>query len=68
MPNPKIEGRLRIAGVLVALGLITQFLTIFWNHPLAFVVFVTVGAPLAIAGIAIYLIALLIASRGASSS
>jgi energy-converting hydrogenase Eha subunit E len=59
MPHRKIEKRLRIAGILVALGLVILFLTIFWNHPLAFVVFLAVGVPITLAGILLYLFSLL---------
>jgi hypothetical protein len=68
MPRPQIETRLRIAGLLVAAGLILQFLTIFWNHPLAFLLFLGVGIPITLAGVLIYLVSLLTASRGNPSS
>ena len=60
MPVRQIEKRLRIAGVLVGLGLAVQFVPILWNHPLAFLVFVIVGVPLTVAGTLTYLVSLLI--------
>jgi hypothetical protein len=62
MADGKIEKRMRLAGTLVGLGLLIQFLTIFWNHPLAFLVFVMAGVPLALAGVLIYLLSVLAAS------
>jgi hypothetical protein len=63
MPDRRIEKRLRIAGILAALGLIIQFLTIFWNNALAFLVFLAAGVPITLAGILLYLFSLLTAGR-----
>jgi hypothetical protein len=63
MPDRKIERQLRIAGILVALGLVIQFFTIFWNHPLAFLLFLGAGVPMTIGGILFYLVSLLTALR-----
>ena len=68
MPTPAIERRLRISGLLVGVGLLLQFFTIFWNHPLSFLLFLALGIPLTLAGVLIYLISLLAASRGNAPS
>ena len=55
VPVSPIEKRLRLAGVLVCLGLIVLLLTLVRIHPLAFVVFILVGCPLVLAGILLFL-------------
>jgi len=53
-----ISKRLRIAGILIFLGLIVEALSLAWNHPLSFVAFVGVGGLLLFLGIVVYLTAL----------
>lgn len=53
-----ISRRLRIAGILVFLGLIVEALSLIWNHPLSFVAFVGIGGLLLFLGIVVYLTAL----------
>lgn len=52
---PAIERRVRLAGVLVCLGLLIQLLTLIRIHPLAFVAFILIGCPLVAAGLILYL-------------
>lgn len=52
---PPVEKRLRWAGLLIALGLVVQLVTFIWIHPLAFIAFATVGCPLVLAGVLLYL-------------
>lgn len=47
--------RLRIAGTLIALGLIAELLTLAWNNPISFIVFLAIGGLLMFAGIVLYL-------------
>jgi hypothetical protein len=47
--------RLRISGLLVALGLIVEAITMLWSHPTAFLVFLLVGGSLVAAGVLLYL-------------
>lgn len=47
--------RLKIAGILIVLGLIVEGLSLVWLHPLSFVVFIAVGGSLLAAGIVLYL-------------
>ena len=49
------ERRLRVSGVLIALGLLVEALSLVRIHPLAFLGFMFVGGGLLIFGIAIYL-------------
>lgn len=57
--------RLRIAGLLVSLGLIIEVITMFWSHPTAFLAFLLAGASCVAAGVLLYLFA--IASHSSSS-
>jgi hypothetical protein len=50
-----LEWRIRIAGRLIAAGLLVQLGTLFWNHALSFILFTSVGAGLAGAGVLLYL-------------
>jgi hypothetical protein len=54
-PPPVIERRVRLAGVLVCMGLLIQLLTLIRIHPLAFVAFILIGCPLVAAGLILYL-------------
>ncbi len=53
-----ITKRLRIAGVLIILGLVIEGLSLIWNHPLSFVTFIGIGGLLLFLGIVVYLAAL----------
>lgn len=50
-----ISKKLRLAGILIALGLIMEAVTLVWNHPLSFVAFLGGGVLLMLIGMAIYL-------------
>ena len=52
-----MERRLRISGVLIALGLVVEALSLIRIHPLAFLGFMFVGGGLLVAGIAILVFA-----------
>ncbi len=54
--TPVLSRRLKLAGLLVALGLIVEALTMFWRHPTAFLVFLFLGALLVVAGVLLYLL------------
>ena len=48
----QMERRLRISGILIALGLLVEALSV---HPLAFLGFMFIGGGLLVMGIAVYL-------------
>jgi hypothetical protein len=50
-----IEKRIRMAALLVCLGLLVLLLTLVRIHPLAFVAFTVIGCPLVLAGIVLFL-------------
>jgi hypothetical protein len=53
-----LERRLQFAGVLLILGLFIEALSVIWNRPVAFVVFVSLGGLLFAAGMLLYLYSL----------
>ncbi len=56
--NPRLVRRLRLAGLLLTLGLLIEAATLFWSHPTAFLVFLLLGGALVAAGIVLYLLAI----------
>jgi hypothetical protein len=55
----QIERTLRISGVLLILGIAVEIISLVWEKPLAFLLFVGVGGFLTFVGIVIYLYSLL---------
>jgi len=55
----KMTARLRIASVLVFIGLLIEGFTLMWNNPIAFLVFLGIGGLLMFIGIVFYLLSLL---------
>jgi hypothetical protein len=55
---PEIARRLRIAGALIFLGLLIEALTLEWNSPMAFLVFLGLGGLLIGLGVVFYLFSL----------
>jgi len=52
--------RLRISAILIAVGLIVELITLKWDHPLSFIIFMSLGAVLLAAGILFFLFSLTI--------
>lgn len=50
--------RLQLSGILMAAGLLIQVVTLYWAHPLAFVLFIVLGGTLVTVGILLYLYAI----------
>jgi len=61
-----INMRLRLAGVLIVVGLLTQALTLLWNHPLSFVAYMVIGGLFMAIGIVVYLLTLVNLPAGKS--
>ena len=57
-----LPGRLQVAGLLIAAGLVVGLATMFWNHPVSFFLFAVPGAALISAGMLLYLWS--VATRG----
>jgi hypothetical protein len=58
IPDDFMYKRLRIAGILIAIGLIVEAFSLIWNHPLSFLAFLGIGGLLLFLGVAVYLTAL----------
>lgn len=52
---PLIEKRVRVAAVLICLGMLVQIITLLRIHPLAFMAFILIACPLVLAGVLLYL-------------
>ena len=50
---------LRWAGGLIAAGLLVQLVTLYWSHPIAFLVFIGLGFSLVAAGIVVFMLFLM---------
>jgi hypothetical protein len=53
-----ITRRLRISGILLILGLAVEALSLVWNRPLAFLLFIGIGGLFTLLGILVYLYSL----------
>jgi len=63
MDASTVERKIRWASYLTGAGLLIQLASLLVMHPLAFVAFLALGCPLVLAGIVLYLLSLLPASR-----
>ena len=63
--RPRLN-RLSMAGMLIALGILVEVVTLYWGRPEAFLVFMFVASPLKLAGILVYLASLLFPAREVS--
>jgi hypothetical protein len=59
MKEIQIEPALRLSGVFLILGIAVEIISLLWEKPLAFLLFVGVGGALTFAGIVLYLYSLL---------
>ena len=53
-----LSKKLRIAGILVIVGLVIEGFSLLWNHPLSFLAFLCIGGLFLVMGILVYLLAL----------
>jgi hypothetical protein len=56
--GPILERRLRASGILIALGLLVEALSLVRIHPLAFLGFMFIGGGLLVSGVATFLYSL----------
>jgi hypothetical protein len=54
----RIEQQIRRSGMLIGIGLIAELVSLLWNHPTAFFLFLGAGAVLIAAGILYYFYAI----------
>jgi hypothetical protein len=64
---PPLLRRLRLSGLLVALGLIIEAVTLLWSHPTAFLAFLFLGGLPVAAGVLLYLFSIATYPSPASS-
>ena len=62
MANPsRVQRKLKTAAWLLIAGLVVEGVTLHWAHPTSFVLFIILGGILVLAGIAVYLTAIVTA-------
>jgi hypothetical protein len=54
----RVQRKLKLAAYLLIAGLALEGVTLQWAHPTSFVLFIILGGVLVLAGIAVYLIAI----------
>jgi hypothetical protein len=63
-----MEQKLRRASLIIAAGLILQFLSLLPLHPLAFIAFVGLGVPVMLIGVVFFLLSLVSDSSNSPAS
>ena len=66
--DPRLARRLRLAGLLLSLGLLIEAATLLWQHPTAFLAFLLLGGVLVAAGVLVYLFTIATYPAGPSRS
>jgi hypothetical protein len=61
------EQRLRTAGILLIVALVTEAISLFWARPLSFVALVGIGGVLLFVGLIVYLLSLVSAKHASES-
>jgi hypothetical protein len=56
--SSRLQRKLKIAAYLLIAGLAVEGISLHWAHPTSFLLFISLGGVLVVAGIAIYLIAI----------
>jgi hypothetical protein len=57
--NPsRLEHKLKTAACLLIAGLLIEGITLYWAHPTSFLLFISLGGVLILAGVTIYLLAI----------
>ena len=64
--SARMARRLRQAGALIIAGLVVQGASLFWNHALSFILFISIGCLLFGVGAMVYLFAI-VSSRDTST-
>lgn len=61
-----IRKKLRFSGLLIIVGLVVEGISLLWNHPLSFFVFILVSGIAIFAGVVLFLLGL-ISSKASSN-
>jgi hypothetical protein len=64
----RMERRIRIASILVLVGLLIECVTFAWKSPLAFFLFLIFGCGIAALGIFVFLVSLITVGQGGAKS
>lgn len=56
--HPKMSRALRVSGLLLIAGLLIEFVSLHFNHPISFLGFMFIGGGLIVPGVLVYLWAL----------
>jgi hypothetical protein len=56
--SSRLQRKLKIAAYLLIAGLAVEGISLHWAHPTSFLLFISLGGVLVLAGIAVYLIAI----------
>jgi hypothetical protein len=56
--SSRLQRKLKTAAYLLIPGLLVEVITLYWAHPTSFLLFISLGGILILAGIAIYLLAI----------
>jgi heme A synthase len=64
----RVQRSLRVSGVLITIGLLTDIVTLVWEKPLAFLLFAGAGGGLVLVGIVLYLYSLIAAAAAPASA
>ncbi len=57
-----MQRRLRVSGILVLMGLLSEFASLLWVHPTAFILFLLVGGSFLVSGTLFFLYSLIAVS------
>jgi len=60
--------RLRISGILVLIGLLTELLSLLWSQPASFLAFLLIGGPFLLSGMLFFLYSLVAMDSSASQN
>lgn len=63
LPQFGFQRWMQVASVFILLGLIVEIISLFWFHPLSFVLFALFGTALIAVGILVYLASLIFAAN-----
>jgi len=63
-----MEKRLRISGILVLIGLLTELLSLLWSQPASFLDFILIGGSFLLSGMLFFLYSLVAMDSSASQN
>ena len=58
LKQASIEKRFKISGLFILIGIFVELNSLFWSHPISFILFILVGGLFILSGVGWYLISL----------